>query len=608
MIIVDKAEKTTINIPKNNLGGMEYGERATQKWVIENFYTKEEIDEIVAKLKIPYICVQQTSANTFEYTDGSDYDSVFDALQNNQPYLIYVPTEENHYSIAQEVYIDYGINANVFLYGTYGSYLYHYEMGKYGISRWKREINFAEQNDIEQFGVYSFIVGKSKYTDMFIVTNYVSWDNMIDAINSNIKQCAIYVPSFDNSYKLLTTDIKLVDNNILCKSIEIVDNALLMSNWLFRYELDEYDNEYIVVENTNATTINLATTEWVEQQGYLTEIPDEYVTENELKIEIDKIDFSLPTIIIDYANGSYTGDMDSVVNAYTNDKPFNVYVKNGDIIYYSTQLVVGGDSVTAYFFRVANDKLQRIGYIYNLYDYSYRGKNSNNVNVPIDNLTSYSSTSSLSANQGRVLNSKFINYFTKTESNNKFQIKGDYITNGALEDKLNELNLATTEWVEQQGFLTAIPSEYVTDNELNDALENIDYSFPTAFINFVNGSVDGDLAGVVDAYKNNEQFNLFVDDGDTHRYKVTQITNNDTTISFFIFRMGNGKMERRGWVYDLPDLTYKQRVSTTASVPVDNLSSTDVGLPLSANQGRVLNERITNEIGNINTILENIIG
>ena len=48
MIIVDKAEKTTINISKNSLGNTSFKDYATQQWVKSNYYDKEEVNEMIS--------------------------------------------------------------------------------------------------------------------------------------------------------------------------------------------------------------------------------------------------------------------------------------------------------------------------------------------------------------------------------------------------------------------------------------------------------------------------------------------------------------------------------------------------------------------------------
>lgn len=76
------------------------------------------------------------------------------------------------------------------------------------------------------------------------------------------------------------------------------------------------------------------------------------------------------------------------------------------------------------------------------------------------------------------------NYLTRTDASNTYQLKGSYLTSVSIAT-ISDLNsgwdallkaapnipsldgYATQEWVNGRGFLTSIPSEYVTDTELN---------------------------------------------------------------------------------------------------------------------------------------------
>lgn len=76
------------------------------------------------------------------------------------------------------------------------------------------------------------------------------------------------------------------------------------------------------------------------------------------------------------------------------------------------------------------------------------------------------------------------NYLTRTDASNTYQLKGSYLTSVSIAT-ISDLNsgwdallkaapnipsldgYATQEWVNGRGFLTYIPSEYVTDTELN---------------------------------------------------------------------------------------------------------------------------------------------
>lgn len=69
-------------------------------------------------------------------------------------------------------------------------------------------------------------------------------------------------------------------------------------------------------------------------------------------------------------------------------------------------------------------------------------------------------------------------YYTKTESDEKYQLKGDYLTS-IPDEYITETEL------ESKKYLTSIPDTYVTEDELNDRIQYI-----TTNINFDGGVTD----------------------------------------------------------------------------------------------------------------------
>lgn len=67
---------------------------------------------------------------------------------------------------------------------------------------------------------------------------------------------------------------------------------------------------------------------------------------------------------------------------------------------------------------------------------------------------------------GKVGRNELDSYLLKSEAETTYQKTGDYVTNSDLED------YATEEWVGSQGYLTEIPEEYVTDDELSNKLSD----------------------------------------------------------------------------------------------------------------------------------------
>lgn len=127
------------------------------------------------------------------------------------------------------------------------------------------------------------------------------------------------------------------------------------------------------------------------------------------------------------------------------------------------------------------------------------------------------------------IENEFGNYYTKSQSDSKYQPKGNYLTTIPS-------GYATESWVENKGYLTSIPSEYITETELNDAIAELGGSESVAYLiikenasdntfNYVGGSFED----VVNAYNNNKPYFIYVPNGAGVGYyslaETTVITN-----------------------------------------------------------------------------------
>ena len=605
MIIVDKSDKTTINIPRNSLGNMTYNkpnvdlsDYYTKEEVDElienvevdltNYYTKEQVDELIASSKIPYLYVVKENG-VYNYSEGSDYDGVLNAIIDNKPYFIYVPSTIGYYSIPTDISRVFGqINANVFAHTNSSIHYYiRYTLTSDNISVTEEKIEYATYDDLVNMGVYGLVVNYIEEYDEY-AANGVDFYTLKQAIESGNKLYSIYLPNSDNTYKIAAQEIVVNDNEIRCITIENNGNTQTTTNWVIRFD-DEYFEMHI--SKGDSTTISIATQEWIEEQGYLTSVPDEYITESELEEELKNIDYSLPTIKVT-ENETIEGDIEGVINAVINKEDCNFLWLNGNTLMKASS-VYTTDSVTyirGNFYYTSGDRaVRRMVDISKTAPYTINVSALQYASVPVDNLTSTSKVLPLSANQGRVLNEKIT-----TISN----------------------NYVTQEWIEQQGYLTSIPSEYVTESELDIKLDEIDAKVPHIIVDYDNETCEGDLQGVIDAMKNGEEYLIYAK-MDSHIYLATQNIVNTDRFSLYWFRVSSSRAQRVGMVFDYNG-NFVSKTTTFASSPVDNLTSTSPGLPLSANQGRVLKglidtnttniTNLTNTIGDINNALETIIG
>lgn len=207
-------------------------------------------------------------------------------------------------------------------------------------------------------------------------------------------------------------------------------------------------------------------------------------------------------------------------------------------------------------------------------------------------------------------------YVTENELSNK-----EYATETYVSEKITDVQ----EWIEQQGYLTSIPDDVVTEDELNDALENIDMSYPTLIINLANSTYEGDLDEVVTAIKNDEPVNVIVRKNNNTVYLATQYYVTSTYFRCYCrYWLSAGRLEETYVQITFDTNEVKKTTRETIGV-VDELTSTDATSALSANMGRELKSMIDaievpslegyatetyvdTQIGNINNILENIIG
>lgn len=332
MIIVDKAEKTTINIPKNSLGNLTYNrvnleDYYTKEQVDElienvevdlsNYYTKEEIDDIVENTTIPYLVINK-DWNGYE---AGDFESVRQAIGDKKPYFIYAPAPLGGYfspNYAQRV--SGQINCHFFYHTDYGTnYYYFVYLHNDRINKSSKTVQYATTDELSKKGVYGLVINYNEEYNEYTF-NGVEFSTLKQAINNGEKQYAIYLPNSDNTYKIAAQEIVVDDDEIRCKTIETNGNTQITTNWIIGE--DEYGYEYCKKGATS--TINIATQDWITQQGYLTSIPSEYVTESELTAKNYATKSEIPTIPTNVS--SFTNDAGYITNTALDGYATETYV------------------------------------------------------------------------------------------------------------------------------------------------------------------------------------------------------------------------------------------------------------------------------------------
>ena len=204
--------------------------------------------------------------------------------------------------------------------------------------------------------------------------------------------------------------------------------------------------EYVTDTELTSELGSYYTKTQIDNKGYLTAVPSEYVTETELNTELGSY----------YTKNDTDAKLDTKLNKSVWDGVFRID-ENGDLR--CTKNFIGEKEVSAY----------------------GAGDMASSTVVVVDNLNSNLTDAALSANQGRVLkeliDSKTVDVdltgYAKQDwvSQNFISvIPSEYITETELNTALSSYYTKTQ--IDNKGYLTVIPSEYVTDTELSTSLNS----------------------------------------------------------------------------------------------------------------------------------------
>ena len=290
---------------------------------------------------------------------------------------------------------------------------------------------------------------------------------VVDNLTSNLTDAALSA----NQGRVLK---ELIDT----KTVDVDLTGYAKQDWVSQNFISVIPSEYITETELNTALNSYYTKTQIDNKGYLTSIPAEYVTETELntslnsyytKTQIDNKGY-LTVIPSEYVTdteltselGSYytknetDAKLDTKLNKSVWDGVFRID-ENGDLR--CTKNFIGEKEVSAY----------------------GAGDTASSTVVVVDNLNSNLTDAALSANQGRVLkeliDSKTVDVdltgYAKQDwvSQNFISvIPSEYITETELNTALSSYYTKTQ--IDNKGYLTAIPAEYVTETELNTSLNS----------------------------------------------------------------------------------------------------------------------------------------
>ena len=448
--------------------------------VLNSYYTKTQIDNKGYLTAIPSEYVTETELNT-------SLNSYYTKTEiNNKGYLTSIPAEyvtetelttelDSYYTKNEtDTKLDAKLNKSVwdgvFRIDTDGNL--------------RCTTNFIGEKEVSAYGA-----GDTASSTVVVVDNLTS--NLTDAALSA------------NQGRVLK---ELIDT----KTVDVDLTGYAKQEWVMQNFISVIPSEYITETELNTALNSYYTKTQIDNKGYLTAIPNEYITSTELETELGsyytktQIDNKgyLTSIPAEYVtdtelstslNSYYTktqidnkGYLTSIPAEYVTDTELtselgSYYTKNETDTKLDTKL---NKSVWDGVFRIDENGDLRCtkNFIGEKEVSAYgAGDTASSTVVVVDNLNSSLTDAALSANQGRVLKElidtktvdvDLTDYAKQTWVSQNFisVIPSEYITETELNTALN--SYYTKAQIDAKGYLTAIPAEYVTDNELNTSLSS----------------------------------------------------------------------------------------------------------------------------------------
>lgn len=299
IIVKNKSVSTPIFINRDNVTSVENAEkkefitRGEFDSDLTNYYTKEEVDELLANVgeDIPYFVV---NSDWTGYEKG-DFESVRQAIINGKPHFIYAPAPLGGYFSPNYVKVDFGQITCHFFYHTDKGANYYFFVYFHSdrINKSEKTIFYATTAELAEMGSYTLFIEND---EQFGYQFYGKTTSSLKNYYNNNKNIAIKVKDNDVFYD--ANNISFTDDNGAIFFIDkIVDGELISVKFEVGYD-DEIGENYIkkitetkIVGGSGESDVDLSDyytkdetdSKYQPKGNYLTSIPSNYVTDDELE-------------------------------------------------------------------------------------------------------------------------------------------------------------------------------------------------------------------------------------------------------------------------------------------------------------------------------------
>ena len=456
-----------ININETSANSKIYIQRniTNDEPVINKYVTEDELQEQLKNINIPYLVIDH-----IKYDDGTwgygivsgDFNKVYDAIVNRKPQMMYVPDQQPKVFYIPTVF-GYDTSTKKILAAVshhnavdldFAYYIFEITENLVTQSYQSRNVqeklvsgeNIKTINGNDILGSGDIVIESGTDIPYLFIRNdgdIISgdFDAVYDAVK-NDKPYLIYVYTFSNSGLIYSPAecVSLVNENDIRCTYDLTYVALNdETRLLYR----------VLTISKNGAAISMERERIIPTQ-FKTINGNEITGTGDIIIE-GGTDIPYLLIKYEYPNNVIYGDFDGVVEAIVNNKPYliytpyldyaNTYIQPTTVTYNKNTNTITANS----FIHSEVDRIQKLYYTIT----SNNVTSGNDILFVQPKLVSGENIKTINGNdilgEGDIIieaNVDLSDYYTKGETDNKYQPKGNY--------------------------LTSIPEEYVTDSELTE--------------------------------------------------------------------------------------------------------------------------------------------